>query len=92
MAQTYTEKKRTIFGDLRVVIYSFDANGTASGYNVTGLDYIYGTASSNSENAAESLLVVKNSNNGTEDTLAGAIYVTAPDGTNTTADIIVFGV
>ena len=91
MAQTFTEVKRSIVGDVWMIIYAFDANGTASGYLETGLDTIYGTGSSKSENAAESLLVVKNSNNATEGTLAGAIYVTAPDSTNTTADIIVFG-
>ena len=91
MATTFTEVKRSVTGDMWTILYAFDCNGTASGYVETGLDTIYCTANSNTENASESLLVVKNSNNGTEGTLAGAIYVTGPDSTNTTADIVVYG-
>ena len=91
MAQLFTEVKRSVVGDMWVILYDFDANGTASGYLETGLDTVYSTANSNSDNASESLLVIRNSNNGTADTLAGAIYVTGPDSSNTTAEITVWG-
>ncbi len=91
MAQSYTELGRTVFGDKRVVFYLFDANGTGTGYQETGLDSVLAVFSQNSEVHTEHCLVVRNSNNGTEDSLAGAVYVSAPDSTNTTAYLMVIG-
>lgn len=76
---------------MRIVFYLLDANGTASGYQVTGLDHVLVALSQNSEAHTEHLMVVRNSNNGTEDSLAGAIYVTVPAQNDTTAYIMVIG-
>jgi hypothetical protein len=91
MAQTITELKSTVFGDVRIRIINFVANGTASGSYTTGMDFVYGAWPVNTENHSEDIKIVMNSNDGTENTVAGDIYITAPDGSNNTAKIFIIG-
>lgn len=91
MAQDITEIFRGIVGRKKVVYLAFDANGTAAGAYDVGLEVVDAVFSQNSENNSESFKVVKNSDDDTEGTANGSIYITVPDGTNNTGYIEVIG-
>lgn len=68
-----------------------DANGTATGSIATGLKHIDVAFVTNTENNSEDIQVVKNSNDGTEGSVAGTIYFSVADATNNTWDWMAIG-
>lgn len=84
MAMTITILARTVFGNKHIVYGTFDANGSANGSLALGINNIEVCFISNSENNSEDVQVVKNSNDGTEGSVAGTLYIAVADATNNT--------
>lgn len=96
MAQTLTitSYPLEISGRRAIVYGTGDANGSSTGSIATGLKEIevaFTTITETASGTTEDVQVVKNSNNGTEGSVAGTVYFSVPDSTNSTWDWVVIG-
>ena len=78
----------TVFGDRRILFFEMDAT-TSDGHAVTGLKNVDWAGVFDEDGTSNTLQVTKNSNDGTADTLAGAVYVKTSSGTVTVSVIAI---
>ena len=87
--KTKSNVKSTVFGDMRIVMFEVDATNGA-GHAVTGLDYIHWAGVVNEDGTTNVVQVVKNSNDGSANTLNGSVYLVTSTG-EVTLSVIAIG-